>query len=131
MNRFAEAFRRARLNSGLTFREIAATIEKSIGYVSDIDSGRKNPPERTVVEKIEKLLGVTDGHLANLADEVRMNIPKSLKVWVDGEPRLGEFLKMSQILLREDDGFTSVLDKYVEEMRTKILESGLDAREAD
>ena len=131
MNKFAKAFRMARLNSGRTFREIAAEVGKWIGYLSDIDSGRKHPPERSVVLRIERILGITDGHLARLADEARMSIPNNLKGLVNEKPELGEFLMMSQALLREDDSFAKDLEGYLAEMRAKMRQSGLTPNEMD
>jgi transcriptional regulator with XRE-family HTH domain len=131
MNKFAKAFRTARLNSGRTFREIADAIGKSIGYLSDIDSGRKNPPERSVVLQIERFFGIADGHLARLADEVRMSVPNNLKGLVSETPQLGQFLLMSQTLLREDSTFSTKLESYIEEMRVRMAESGLKPHEID
>ncbi|HCA59036.1 MAG TPA: hypothetical protein DEP46_13770 [Blastocatellia bacterium] len=132
MNRFAKAFRTARLNSGRTFREIANYVGKSIGYLSDIDSGRKNPPEREVVLKIEEFLGVRDGHLARIADEVRMTVPNNLKGLVTDSPQLGQFLFMGQALLREDpEHFSAQLEEYLESMRKLMEDRGLEPRELE
>jgi transcriptional regulator with XRE-family HTH domain len=132
MNRFSKAFREARLLSGRTFREIAEATGKSIGYLSDVDSGRKNPPERDLVRRIEQLLGVTDGHLVRYADEVRMSVPNNLKGIVTETPQLGQFLIMSQALLREDEtSFTKQLEAYIDEMRKKMIDRGLRPHEID
>lgn len=129
MNKFAQAFKTARLNSDRTFREIANHLGKSIGYVSDIESGRKNPPDRHLVEKIENFLGIRDGHLRKLADDVRLNVPKHLKSLVTDKPQLGEFLRLGETLLREDKLFEQKLEEYISDMRQRIAAGKLDDRE--
>lgn len=127
MNEFAKALRAARLLSGRTFREIARAIEKSIGYVSDLDSGRKNPPDEETVAKIEQLLDIHDGHLRKLAQDVRMSVPKHLKSLVTQQPKLSEFLQLGEALLREDELF---VDRILEDMRNRV-NAGSKVDEAD
>lgn len=131
MSKFSMAFKKARINSGRTFRDMAKEVGKSIGYLSDIDSGRKHPPERLLVLKLERFLGVTDGHLVRLADEHRINVPNNLKHIVSEKPQLGEFLLMSQTLLREDDSFSSQLDTFLEEMRKRMRNNGIEPHEVE
>jgi len=128
-NKFAVAFRKARLHSDLTFREIANSIGKSIGYLSEIEAGKKNPPERAIVENIERCLGIYDGHLVKLADEVRYNLPKSLNNLVTTKPELVEFLQLGEILLREDSSNAGQFNKILEILREKVTTGQID--EAD
>ena len=51
MEKFAILFKKERLASGKKFREIANFIGKSIGYLSDIENGRRNPPDLSVIEE--------------------------------------------------------------------------------
>lgn len=68
-NSFAELFREQRIRKEITFREIAAAIGLSIGYLNDIEKKRRNPPDAQTVKKIEEILEITDGRLSKAALE--------------------------------------------------------------
>ncbi|MGD9564006.1 MAG: helix-turn-helix domain-containing protein [Pyrinomonadaceae bacterium] len=119
MNEFGMAFRRARLNSDMTFRDIANIVSKSIGYLSELESGKKNPPDRELVGKLELALGITDGHLKELAEEARFNLPSNINNLVRAEPRLGVLLKSCEIFFREDR--SSEKDKELAKELEKII----------
>lgn len=125
MNKFAVAFRKARLNSDKTFREIADYIGKSIGYLSDIENGRKNPPETYVVRKIEEFFGINDGHLSKLANEVRSTLPTNLNSLVRAKPQLGE------LLLRGDEMMPDELDELIRELIEKARKKSLNNNSED
>lgn len=125
MNKFAIAFRKARLNSDKTFREIANYIGKSIGYLSDIENDRKNPPERQVVEKIEEFLGIKDGYLSKLAEEVRSTLPTNLNNLVRAKPQLGE------LLLRGDEMMPDELDELLKELLEKARKKSISNESSD
>jgi len=124
MNKFAIAFRKARLNADKTFREIGDYIGKSIGYLSDVENGRKNPPESHVVEKIERFLGVENGSLRRIAEEVRSTLPTNINNLVRAKPQLGE------LLLRGDELMPDELDQLIEELLAKARQRDGDTDEA-
>lgn len=125
MNKFAVAFRKARLNSDKTFREIASCIGKSIGYLSDIENGRKNPPEIYIVKKIEEFFGISDSHLSKLADEVRSTLPTNINNLVRANPKLGE------LLLRGDEMMPDELDELLRELIEKARKKSLNNNSKD
>jgi transcriptional regulator with XRE-family HTH domain len=120
MNKFAIAFRAARLESGKKFREIADFTRLSIGYLSDIDNGRRNPPEIPVVKEIEKLFGITDGHLVKLAREERASLRTNLGSLIKSKPLLEE------LLLRGDELSDNDLKDIISQMRQKAAATGND-----
>lgn len=64
----ATALKQARKNAGKTLREVAEATGLSIGFISDIEHGRKRTtPE--VLEKIQALLGVKDNSLVKAAED--------------------------------------------------------------
>lgn len=75
MKSFGEAFRKFRKERRLTLREIGAQVGLSIGFLSDVEHGRKHPPKNAVVAKIEELLNVSTGVLRALAEEARQRKP--------------------------------------------------------
>lgn len=113
MNKFFNAFKAARLKSGKKFREIAKFTGLSIGYLSDIDNGRRNPPEIPIVKKIEEFFGITDNTLVNLAKEARASLPTNLGSLIKSKPILEE------LLLRGDELSIEDLKDIVSQMRQK------------
>ncbi len=140
MNEFGKAFRRARLMSDLTFREIANEVGKSIGYLSEIESGKKNPPEKLLVGRIEQVLGVNDGHLQAIAEEMRFNLPSNINHLVRSEPKLGQLLRSCEIFFRDDQvlednpelarRFEELLN-HAERIRQEVKETGISSRGED
>lgn len=140
MKKFGIAFRRARLLSDLTFREIAAETGKSIGYLSEIESGKKNAPDPALAKQLERALGVTDGHLQKLAAEERFHLPSNINSLVRSEPKLGRLLRSCEIFFREDQNleedaalaeeFEKVID-FIEKIREEIRTNGIDPATVD
>lgn len=104
MGKFADAFKKARLASGKKFREIKNFTGLSIGYLSDIENSRRNPPELSIVEKIEELFGITDNHLVRLAKKERMSISNGngIGYLIQARPELQELLLRADALPEED-----------------------------
>jgi transcriptional regulator with XRE-family HTH domain len=119
MNKFATAFRKARLNSDKTFRQISEKIGLSIGYLSDIENSKRNPPELSIVEKIEEFFDVTDNHLTNLARKERVANPISIGNLMKSQPKLQEV--MYRIDALPDDEQNEKLDEILEELRKKFV----------
>ncbi len=71
MKNFGEALRKARVAERITLRQLSKFTDKSIGYLSDIEQGRRRPPDLETVNKMEELLGVEDGSLVSMASKVR------------------------------------------------------------
>ena len=92
MSDFGLLFRKIRKERKVTLRHVAENIGKSISYLSDIERGRKDPPELNIVEKIEQLFGITDGRLVSLARRVRSQRPAELARRIQNRQRLQEAL---------------------------------------
>ncbi len=114
MNKFAIAFRKARLNSDKTFRQIKEYIGLSIGYLSDIENGKRNPPEISIVEQIENFFGITDNHLVKLAKKERVTNPNTIGHLIKSKPKLQE------ALFRIDALSDEKLDSILEELRKEV-----------
>lgn len=96
MANFGKALKEARIAKKVTLREVGEYIGKSIGYIADIEHGRKRPPDLETVSKIENFLGIKDGFLVNLAREIRN------RVSLDFSRKLKMDPKLSTILLRAE-----------------------------
>ncbi len=108
MGKFAEAFRKARLEREITFRQIRDAIGLSIGFLSDMENGKKNPPEIPVIQKFEEMFGITDRHLVRFAKEERVTIPSTIGQMIKSRPELQEVLLRAEAL--DEDAFTDFLN---------------------
>lgn len=78
LEEFATALKAERRRARRTLRELAEASSRSISYLSDVEQGRKLPPAPEVVAKIEQELGIKDGRLTQLAQQVRNLRPSEL-----------------------------------------------------
>jgi transcriptional regulator with XRE-family HTH domain len=90
MNEFGDALKEARLKAGKKLRETGEYIKFSIGYLSDIEQGRKNPPDLEAVRKLQDFLRVKDDKLIKLASEARTKRPAEIIQKIKDRPRLQE-----------------------------------------
>jgi len=111
MKNFGETLRKTRVAKRITLRQLSTFTDKSIGYLSDIEQGRRRPPDLETVNKIEDLLGVEDGSLVNMASKLRKSIPQEFSSLFYRHP------KLSEALLRADDEDIERIIKEIEERR--------------
>ena len=116
IEKFAALLKNERRTARRTLRELAEATGKSIGYLSDVEQGRKLPPPATVVTKIEKELGIRDGRLMRLAKEVRSLRPTELvRMIKNSSPAMTQ---MVGELMRAD----GLSDEDLDELREKFVQ---------
>jgi transcriptional regulator with XRE-family HTH domain len=113
MNDFGKLFKFYRVNAGKTYKDVADYIGKSIGYLCDIEKGRKNPPDTEIVKRIESYLNVADQALVNLASKMKTKVEPTLQQIIKKRPQ-----QMADLLYRADD----LTDKEIEEV-IKLMEN--------
>jgi transcriptional regulator with XRE-family HTH domain len=113
MKTFGEALKKARVSQRMTLRELSEYLGKSIGYLSDIEQGRKGPPDLETVRKMEECLGINDHSLANFASKLRSRISPDLALRIQMRPQL------SELLLRADDLSDKDIKDLISEARLK------------
>ena len=112
IEKFAALLKNERRTARRTLRELAEATGKSIGYLSDVEQGRKPPPSPNVVVKIEKKLGIQDSRLMKLAEEVRRLMPTELMRMIrNSSPKMTQ---MVGELMRADGLSEEDLDKLLE-----------------
>ena len=99
----------------ITLRELSEYLDKSIGYLSDIEQDRKAPPDLDTVEKIELFLSIKDNYLLNLAVKQRKQRPVNVAQRIKMRPILTE------VLLRADELFD---DEELKQLLDVIEEKG-------
>jgi transcriptional regulator with XRE-family HTH domain len=68
---FAHQLKASRKAQGMTLRQLGEKIGRSIGYLSDVECGRRQPPKLDLVEKIEDVLSIGDSSLLLAAQRER------------------------------------------------------------
>lgn len=102
MSEFGIALKEARIEVKKTLRDVAAYIKLSIGYLSDIEQGRKSPPDLETVRKLQNFLRVSDDKLLKLALEERTKMPSEVVHQIQNRPRLSELFFRAKDLSDEE-----------------------------
>ncbi|MBM3209307.1 helix-turn-helix transcriptional regulator [Candidatus Shapirobacteria bacterium] len=115
---FGNALKKARMARKITIREVSDYISKSIGYISDVEHDRKQPPDLETVRKMEEFLGVKEGMLVNLAAKARKKMPFNLTQRLKARPLL------SEVLLRADNLTDEEIKKVIDQLAEAEKEEG-------
>jgi transcriptional regulator with XRE-family HTH domain len=89
---FGKMLRRLRLEAGYGLREAAAMIQKSPGYLSDVEQDRVAPPSEKVIIRMAQVLGIEKDFLLQAARKVDPEIT----AYVSGQPPAADFLRMAR-----------------------------------
>jgi transcriptional regulator with XRE-family HTH domain len=83
---FSRFLKEKRRLGEITVREMAELSGVSPGYYSDIESGRRNPPDREILDRIIAALDVSDGdrkHFYDCAGRARSEAPPDLPEYIN------------------------------------------------
>ena len=89
---FGKILRNIRLQAQIGLRELAALINKSPGYLSDVELDRVPPPSETMILDIAKALNVNKKDLLKAAKKV----DPELSEYVVDQPMAADFLRMAK-----------------------------------
>jgi transcriptional regulator with XRE-family HTH domain len=109
MDTFGEKLRRLRLDAGKGLREIAASVQISPGYLSDIEQGNVPPPKINVILSLARALNIDKGELLSSAGK----LDPDLSSYISEKPGAADFLRMARDKGFEDDDWDR-LSKMVE-----------------
>ncbi len=93
---FGERLRKLRLEAGLGLRELAAAVQISPGYLSDIEQGNVGPPKTQVILSIARALRIDKRILLSSAGK----LDPDLTSYITEKPGAADFLRMAR-----DKGF--------------------------
>ena len=113
MNGFGKALKEARLKAKKTLREAGDHVGLSVGYISDIEQGRKSAPDLETVRMLQDYLRVDDDALVILASEARTKRPTEIMQHLQSRPKLSELFMRARNLSDEQ------LEKLIEEASKK------------
>jgi transcriptional regulator with XRE-family HTH domain len=109
MNEFGEALKAARLKAKKTLRETGAYVDLSIGYMSDIEQGRKSAPDLETVRKLQEYLRVENDALVILASESRTKRPTEIIQHIQNRPMLSQLFMRARNL--SDEQLADLIEK--------------------
>jgi transcriptional regulator with XRE-family HTH domain len=89
---FGEKLRELRINSEIGLRELARLVDKSPGYLSDVEHDHVPPPSEDVILKIAAALAVDKRELLSVAQKM----DPELTSYVAQEPEAADFLRMAK-----------------------------------
>jgi transcriptional regulator with XRE-family HTH domain len=113
MNEFGKALKEARIKAKKTLREVGIFVGLSVGYMSDIEQGRKVAPDLETVRKLQEYLRVTNDTLVILASEARTKRPAEIAQNIQSRPRLSELFLRARNLSDEE------LEELIEKTKNK------------
>jgi transcriptional regulator with XRE-family HTH domain len=89
---FGKKIRDLRVDSKIGLRELARRINKSAGYLSDVEQDHVPPPSEDVILKIAEALNVDKKELLTVARKMDPEISN----YVAREPEAADFLRMAK-----------------------------------
>ena len=89
---FGKILRRFRMQSGNGLRELARLIDKSPGYLSDVEQDNVPPPSEEVIINIAAALNVDKNQLLLAAHKM----DPELSNYIAEEPQAADFLRMAK-----------------------------------
>ena len=88
---FGKKLRDFRLNADMGLRELARLINKSPGYLSDVEHDHVPPPSEEVILKIADVLQVDKNDLLIAARKMDQELSR----YVTREPQVADFLRIA------------------------------------
>lgn len=89
---FGKILRRFRMQSGIGLRELARLIDKSPGYLSDVEQDNVPPPSEAVIVNIATALNIDKNQLLIAAHKM----DPELSDYIAEEPQAADFLRMAK-----------------------------------
>lgn len=112
-NQFGEFIAEKRKEKELSLRKMAELIDLSPAYWSDIEKGRRNPPNINKLKEIAELLGLSQEEKEKMIDmasedrdEIPMDLPEYIKESTLARTALRKARKMDEV-----EGKTEVTER--------------------
>ena len=98
---FGEFLQRKREEKLITLRKMADMLGFSAPFLSDVEKGRRNPPDLPKLEQISNILGLTkeeERFMFDLAGDKRETIAPDLPVYIMGRDYVAAALRTARDL---------------------------------
>lgn len=108
---FSRFLKEKRRQREITVRDMADKSGVSAGYYSDIESGRRNPPDREILDKMMDILTLSEGDrfiFYDLAGKARSEAPPDLSEYINEYEEVRVALRLAK-----DTGDARVWNKFI------------------
>lgn len=115
---FGEFLQKKREEKKITLRKMAEMIGVSAPYLSDIEKGRRNPPEMEKLEMISRILLLSDDDkstMLDLAGKMRNSVAPDLPEYIMDRDYVAAALRTA----RDLDASEADWMKFVEELKQR------------
>ena len=115
---FGEFLQRKREEKQITLRKMAEMLHVSAPYLSDIEKGRRNPPEMEKLEQISQILLLTDEEksaMLDLAGKMRNSVAPDLPEYIIGRDYVSAALRTA----RDLDAGEAEWMRFVDELKKR------------
>ena len=108
---FSKFLRDKRKQQYMTLSDMADKAGISLGYYSDIEYGRRNPPDREILDRMAAALHLSDADrtlLYDLAGKARSEAPSDLSEYINEHDEVRVALRMAK-----ETGDARVWNKFI------------------
>ena len=115
---FGEFLAEKRKERNWSLRALAAAMEISPPYLSDIEKGRRNPPDLAALEGIAKILQLSPEERNILLDYAgldRKQLPPDIPEYIIDRPEAISAMRKARELNKEDEFWKKVIKNLEEE----------------
>lgn len=99
---FGQLLKEARKRSRYTLREVAKEVELSIGYISDIEHGRRKPPDSATIKRIAKFFDLRDDFLSEAAEKEKGVPTEARRIIMKNPEKMMALLRASENLSEQE-----------------------------
>lgn len=117
MESFGNILKKYRSEKRITLRDLHKKVDLSVGYLSDIEHNRRNPPDIKYVIKIEDALEIAGGTLVNIARNMK-------KASADFNEKMRAKPKLAELLLRAEDLSDVELEQIIDRIEAEGTKEG-------
>lgn len=113
---FGEFIKEKRQNKGITLRAFADMIGIAPAYMSDIEKSKRNAPTQEILEKMVKVLELSNeeaNELFDLAASSKDAIAQDLKEYVSDNQNVRVALRKAKDLNLGDDEWIKIIEEMV------------------
>lgn len=101
-NEFGKVLKRIRIKNNVTLKELGKVINKNISYLSDIENGRKLPPKKEVVFKIQSYFNEQENILLVLSDRERTFNKRCFRAIIKNQKMIDILLSAKRDLTKKE-----------------------------
>ena len=116
---FGEFIREKRQEKGINLRKLAELTEIAPGYLSDIEQGKRNPPQQEKLDKIIEVLQLSSEDIINVNDmiaQARTNtVAPDISEYISSNDVVRVALRKAQELQLSDTEWLRIIQNMTQE----------------